>query len=322
MNLIWLVLMIITPLAARGAREEYPENFTVHVTALNGPTGIGMIYLFEEKPDFGEGISVEYSVAMAPKNLMGDLAKKSIDMAVLPANMPALLYAKAPGYKVAAVTGMGNLYIVSRDPSIGKPADLVGTTLFNGAKGATPDFMTRYLLAGEGIEADKDLYMDFSYGLPDLAKALIGGLADTAVFPEPYVTMITDKSDARIVIDLQQWWMEQKGTDESYPLSVFVVKEDILENYPRFVERFLKVYADSISRVRDNPAEASLLVPGNGFTMAADITEKAIPRLNLKYTDGAAARDMLTDYYGVLYEMDPSTVGGAVPGDDLYYIEK
>ncbi|MBB6481926.1 ABC transporter substrate-binding protein [Spirochaeta isovalerica] len=322
LTLFILISLIISPLTAKGAREEYPENFTVKATALNGPTGIGMIYLFDEQPDFGEGVSVEYSVALAPKNLMGDLAKKSIDMAVLPANMPALLHAKAPGYKVAAVTGMGNLYIVSRDPSIGKPSDLVGKTLFNGAKGATPDFMTRYLLTGEGIDADKDLYMDFSYGLPDLAKAVIGGLADTAVFPEPYITMITEKSDAEIVIDLQQWWMDQKGTDESYPLSVFVVKEEILESYPLFVERFLKAYQDSIKRVTENPSEAALLVTENGFTMAADVTEKAIPRLNLKYTDGEAARDMLTQYYGILYEMDPATVGGSVPGDDLYYIEK
>jgi len=322
LTLILIISLSIFPLAAKGAVEEYPENFTVNVKALNGPTGIGMIYLFDETPDFGEGISVEYSVAMAPKNLMGELAKKSIDMAVLPANMPALLYARAPGYRVVAVTGMGNLYVVSRDTSIKKPEDLVGKTLYNGAKGATPDFMTRYLLSGEGIDADKDLYMDFSYGLPDLAKAVIGGLVDTAVFPEPFITMITEKSDAEIVIDLQEWWMDQKSSVESYPLSVFVVREDILENYPRFVSRFLDAYEDSINRVKENPVEASLLVPEQGFTMASDITEKAIPRLNLKYTDGEAAMEMLNAYYGILFEMNPATVGGAVPGDDLYYLEK
>jgi len=281
-----------------------------------------MVYLFEEKPDLGEGIKVQYNVAMAPKNLMGELAKKSIDMAVLPANMPALLYAKAPGYKVAAITGMGSLYIVSRDPSIKTPSDLKGKTLFNGAKGATPDFLTRYLLANEGIDADKDLTMDFSYGHADLAKAVIGGLADTAVLPEPFITMITEKSDASIVIDLQQWWMEQKGTDQSYPLSVLVVRTEIAEKYPQFVSRFLNAYADSIQRVKDNPEEASKLVPKNGFTLTAAITEKAIPRLNLQFTDGKEAAEMLDEYYDILFNMNPATVGGALPGEDLYYIEK
>lgn len=323
-TLILITLMLLggMTLSAGGAREEYPEDFTLRVSALNGPTGIGMIHLIDEKPDLGDGIAVDYSIAMAPKALMGDLAKKTLDIAVLPANMPALLHAKAPGYKVAAVSGMGTLYIVSYDKSITSLEDLKGKTLFNGAKGATPDFLTRYLLDNAGIDSENDLYMDFSYGLADLAKAVIGGLAETAVLPEPFITMITSKSEAEIVLDLQELWMEQRSSADSYPMSVLVVRDEILENYPGLVDRFLSLYEDSINRVIAEPLMAAELVPANGFTMSADITGKAIPRLNLKYADGEDAKALLDDYYNILFQMDPKTVGGAVPGDELYYIER
>lgn len=321
--MLTLSIFLITSalLVAGGAKEEYPEDFTLKVTALNGPTGIGMIHLFEEQPQLAEGIKSEYTLAMAPKVLMGDLVKKSIDIAVLPANMPALLHVKAPGYKVAAVTGLGTLYIISHDASIESPEDLKGKTLYNGAKGATPDFLTRYLFTQAGIDTDKDLYMDFSYGLPDLAKAVISGLAETAVLPEPFISMIEMKSDASVVLDLQELWIEQNGTSESYPMSVLVVRDEILESYPELVKNFLGEYEKSINKVNSDPEASAALVPVHGFTMNQAVTEKAIPRLNLEFTSGDKVEEMLTAYYNVLYEMDPKNVGGSVPGSDLYYIE-
>jgi NitT/TauT family transport system substrate-binding protein len=307
---------------ASGSKEDFPDDFTLNITALNGPTGIGMIHLFDKSPDLGDGVTTQFTVATAPKVLMGDLAQGKLDMAVLPANMPALLYARGLGYKVAAVTGMGVLYVVSRDESIKTLSDLKGKVVFNAAKGSTPDFLSRYLLHGEGIDSEKDLYMDFSYSHADLAKAIIGGLADTAILPEPFVTMVTEKSDAKVVIDLQQVWMEQQNSEDSYPMSALVVKEDILSSYPLLVKKFLKAYENSINEVNRDPRGSSLLVPKYGFSMSAEVTEMAVPRINLKYIDGEESRKVLSDYYSILFSLDPKILGGSIPGDELYYLEK
>lgn len=317
-----LIMLCGTFLFSGGAKEEFPENFTLQVAALNGPTGIGMIHLFENNPDLGEKVLTEYSVALAPKTLLGDLAKGSVDIAVLPANMPALLYAKELGYKAAAVTGLGVLYVVSTDNSINSLEDLKGKTVHNAVKGATPDFLSRFLLNGASIDPDEDLYIDFSFGHADLAKAMIGGLVDTAILPEPFVTMVTEKSDAKIVLDLQQVWMDQQNSGDSYPMSVVVIKEDILEQYPRMVKTFLKAYEQSIDEVNSNPSESAALVPQHGFTLSAEITELAIPRINLKFISGDDCFDILNNYYTILHGLDPKIVGGAIPGEDLYYIEK
>lgn len=317
-----LVMILAATLSAGGAKEEYPENFTVNVAALNGPTGIGMIHLFENNPDLGENVHTEFTVALAPRALMGDLAKGTVDMAVLPANMPALLSARGLGYKVAAVTGFGVLYVVSTDDSIKELGDLKGRTVYNAAKGATPDFLSRFLLNGEGIDSENDLYMDFSYGHADLAKAVIGGLVETAILPEPFVTMVLEKSDASVVIDLQQVWMDQQNTEDSYPMSALVIREELAADYPALVGKFLQAYEKSINRVNDRPSESAALVPRHGFSMSAEITESAIPRINLKYVDGTACAAILTEYYSILHGMNPEIVGGTVPGADLYYVEK
>jgi NitT/TauT family transport system substrate-binding protein len=319
-TIILLILsVLISSLYSGGKKEVFPENFTLNITALNGPTGIGMIHLFENKPDLGEGVISNYNVALNPKALIGDLAKETIDIAVLPANMPALLNARNLNYKVAAVTGLGVLYVVSTDKSIQKLSDLKNKTVYNAAKGATPDFLSRFLLGKEGIDSENDLYMDFSYSHADLAKAMIGGLVETAILPEPFVTMVIEKSNAQVVIDLQEVWMELQNTEDSYPMSVLVIKQDIIETYPLLVKKFLKEYKNSINKVN---AESAALVPLHGFTMTADITEKAIPRINLKFIDGRESKTILEDYYKILYDLDPKIIGGSHPGEDLYYLEK
>ena len=320
--IVMILNILILSLYSGGKKEVFPEDFTLNITALNGPTGIGMIHLFENNPELGEGVTTHYNVALAPKALVGELAKGSVDMAVLPANMPALLYAKNLGYQVAAVTGLGVLYVVSTDHSIKTLDDLKGRTVYNAAKGATPDFLSRFLLRGAGINSEEDLYMDFSYSHADLAKAVIGGLVDTAILPEPFVSMVTEKSDASVVIDLQEVWMEQQQSEDSYPMSVLVIKEDIIEAYPLLVKTFLNEYEKSINMVNEHQSESAVLVPQHGFTLTAEITEKAIPRINLKYIDGIECKTLLDDYYAVLYGLDPKIVGGSIPGEDLYYLEK
>ncbi len=320
--IITIFMIALGSAYSRGQKEDFPEDFTINVTALNGPTGIGMIHLFEDNPKLGDGVTAEYNVVIAPKVLMGDLVKGNIDMAVLPAGMPALLNAKKLDYRVAAVTGLGVLYVVSTDTSISSLSDLKGKTVYNAAKGATPDYLSRFLLKGEGIDSGNDLVMDFSYSHADLAKAVIAGLVDTAILPEPFVTMVTERSDAEVVVDLQQVWMDQQGSSDSYPMSALVIRGDIIDKYPVLVHSFLKAYENSINMVNANPSDSSLLVPEHGFTMSSEITEKAIPRLNLKFLKGEENRTILSNYYKILFNMDPKIVGGSIPPENFYYIEK
>ena len=51
----------------------------------------------------------------------------------------------------------------------------------------------------------------------------------------------------------------------------------------------------------------------------APIAQKAIPACNITCIDGNEMKDALGGYLSALYELEPTSIGGALPADDFYY---
>ncbi len=301
-------------------REEDP--LTVRAAVYKGPSGFGMIRLFEKKPDLGKNVESEFSVLPSPQEMVARVGGGELDFAVFPANMAAKLYTKGPGYRLGAVTGMGVLSVVSLDDSIEEWKDLEGRTVRAIGKGATPDYLFRYLLTEHGLTPGEDVNIDFSVkSAPQLAQLVIGGKAETAVLPEPFVTMVRLKSDAaRPVLDFQESWKELQGTDRSYPITVVVVRPGLAEERPDVVRRFLAAYRESIEWVNANPAEAAKLI-GEYGVLPANLAKPAIPNTNLEFIPASDAKALMESYLQVLLEFNPAAVGGTLP-DDAFYLEQ
>ena len=56
-----------------------------------------------------------------------------------------------------------------------------------------------------------------------------------------------------------------------------------------------------------------------GIVAKAAIAQKALPQCNIVFETGEEMKADLETYYRVLYDADPASVGGALPGDDFYY---
>ena len=89
---------------------------------------------------------------------------------------------------------------------------------------------------------------------------------------------------------------------------------------PGVVDTFLTEYAASISYVRDNAEEASELVAQYGITPSAAIAAAAIPQANLVCVTGLDMAASIQGYYEVLWAADPTSIGGSIPSDGLYYV--
>jgi NitT/TauT family transport system substrate-binding protein len=339
-SVIAILLCAALPLAAGGTQEQSPgrgeaeqasgqaaqeeaaaenEALTVRAAVFKGPSGFGMIKLFEDKPELGEQVQSNFSVLPSPQEMVARVAGGELDFAIFPANMAAKLYSKGPGYKLGAITGMGVLSVVSRDSSIEQWSDLEGRTVKSIGKGATPDYLFRYLLSEHGLEPGKDVKLDFSVkSAPQLAQLVIGGKAETAVLPEPFVTMVRLKSDAaRPVLDFQESWKRVQGTDRSYPITVVVVRPGLADERPQVVSRFLKAYRDSIDWVNANPGKAAELI-GKYEVLPAKLAKPAIPHTNLEFVPAREARSIMESYLRVLLDFNPAAVGGALPDDGFY----
>ena len=74
--------------------------------------------------------------------------------------------------------------------------------------------------------------------------------------------------------------------------------------------------------VNDSPAEAAKAIVEHGFIGDEAIAEAAIPNCHIVlYTGDNAAEgiEMLKTFNQTLYDMDPASVGGALPDENLYY---
>jgi len=321
------ILILGQSVAARGIQEaEEPSPsfapLTVKAAAFKGPSGFGIIRMFETPPALGENVTAELQVLPSPKEMVARVAGGELDFALFPANMAAKLYTEGPGYKLGAVTGMGVLSVVSRDSSIRDWTDLKGRTVNSVGKGATPDYLFSYLLRENGLNPEDDVTVDFSItNGAQLAQLIIGGKKDTAVLPEPFVTLVTKKArDVKVVLDFQEAWKEVQGSDTSYPITVVVVKPDLAEERPDVVAAFLRAYEESIWWVNANPAEAAVLIEKYDI-MPAAIAQPAIPNCNLRFIHAADAREIMEDYLSVLLEYNPASVGGQLPDRDFYFSE-
>ena len=251
---------------------------------------------------------------------MARVAGGELDVAVFPSNMAAKLYTAGPGYKLGAVVGMGVLSMLTRDPELRSGEDLKGRTIHSIGKGATPDYLLSYLLSENGLDPKRDLRIDFSISNgAQLTQMLIAGKVETAVLPQPFVTLATRKSkDVGIVLDFQDAWKETRGSDETYPITVVVFKPSFVEEHSGAVEAFLEEYRKSIEWVNSNPSEAAALIEKYGV-MPAAIAQPAIPHCNLKYIPAEEARGLMESFLQVLLNFNPASVGGRLPDDGFYY---
>ena len=70
------------------------------------------------------------------------------------------------------------------------------------------------------------------------------------------------------------------------------------------------------TQLRDSSLE---IIAALGITPSAPIARQAIPQCHLAYLDGTDMVAAISDYYSVLYSIDPAAVGGSLPDDGIYW---
>ena len=104
-------------------------------------------------------------------------------------------------------------------------------------------------------------------------------------------------------------------------MGCIVARTDYIEENPLGVENFLRAYEDSIEYMSnpDNLEDAAQLVAQYGITANAAIAQAAIPQCNLVCLTGEEMKSVLESYYQVLFDADPSSIGGSLPYNSFYY---
>lgn len=290
---------------------------SVTVYSIKGPSGVGMIRLFEQPPHV-PGITIKVEALAQADLVAARFIAGDAKVGILPANVAAKLAASGKPLQVAAVLGTGMLSLLTADPGVQRIEDLKGKQVEVAGQGATPDYVFRRILRFKGLNPDKDLTLGYALAYPEIAQSLIAGRISTALLPEPFATMArSGKGSLRQVSDIQAEWVKAGGAG-NYPMTVLVVDADFAASRPEVIRAILESVQTSIAWVIAHPAEAGDLVEKHQLGLRAPVVKAAIPRSNYGFIPALEARPALESLFTAFLEFSPVSIGGALPGSSFY----
>ena len=309
--LIMTLSMLLT-MASFAAADE-----PIRVFALKGPTGIGMVKMMNDNA--GE---YAFTLVGAGDEIVAAIASGSADIAACPTNLAATLYNKTKGgVQLMALNTLGVLHVVSSDESITSFADLAGRKVYATGQASVPEYVARYILEQNGL-TDK-VELEFVAEHSELATMMAAGQVEIGILPEPHVTSVLMQNDQmKAVIDVTGAFeaaAAAAGSDMVLSMGCVIGRRDFAEANPEKVEAFLDAYSESVAFVNADPDAASQLVEKHGVIPKAAVAKRAIPNCHIVFIEGAEMRKQIAPLYEVLFNANPKSVGGALPGDDFYY---
>lgn len=306
-----LLFAVIIPAFCAPASE-------VRFGVLKGPTGIGACQLLSLNEEGKTRNKYSVTLLSEASDMIAQIAAGQLDIAAIPTNAAAALYNKTSGaVRLAALNTAGVLYILENGDSIKSVADLKGKTIYAVGQGSNPEYVLRFILSQNGIDPDKDAELIFMDSAELTTRAATGEIG-VCMLPVPAVTTVLMKNKSmRTALDLSKEW-DSLNTSGILTMGCIVVRSDFAKNHPIEVMAFLDEYGSSINFTKQNPSQAAQLCAKFSIVPSAAVAEKAIPDCNLIYICGDNIRPAIEGYLKVLYDFNPKSIGGKMPGDDFY----
>jgi NitT/TauT family transport system substrate-binding protein len=306
---------------ATEAAAKKTEPISIKVAAPTGAPTLSMIKMIKEQPALGEQVQVSYESIKSPDLVASRIISGEIDIAVVPTNLAATLYNKGADYKLAAASVWGILYVIGNE-KIESWEDLRGKEIHTMGRGLTPDILLRYLLTKNGLDPEKDVKLTYMGEATELASTYIAGKSAISVIPEPALAnVMLKKPDTLILLDLQKEWAKLNPDASSYPQASLIIKNDLIEKNPEFVETFLQEYEKSIDWLASNGETAGTYSEDLQTGISKQAVINGLQRSNIYYRDSKDAKEAIDKYMKILLDYSPEVIGGKLP-DEGFYLEK
>ena len=314
-----LILAMALTMFTACSSEEVPSTVsqTVNIAALNGPTGMAMVDLMDMEDKYA------ISTYQAPTDITAKIINGEVDVAAVPSNLAAVLYNKTEGDIVAvSPIALGMLQILGNNADVQEVSDLAGKTIIASGQGGTPEYVLQKVLQDNGLTIYEDVNVQWVANHSEVNTQLLSQEGTIAMIPEPFVSTALAQGQEGVtkLFDLNELWEEATG--QQLPMGVLVATRSFAEDRSDDLKVLLSDLQASVDYVNDSPAEAAKAIVEHGFIGDEAIAEAAIPNCHIVlYTGDNAAEgiEMLKTFNQTLYDMDPASVGGALPDENLYY---
>ncbi len=300
--------------------EVTPEPYQavdIKVGALKGPTGMGISKLMDDAKNKKAANNYTFELFGAPTDITGLIINEELQIAAVPTNLAATLYNKTKGkVQLLALNTLGVLYIMEKGNTVNSIKDLEGKKIYSSGQAATPQYALDYVLKANNVNCEVEYFATHA----ELATQALSGNADIILIPEPQVSTILSKnSDFRIAVDFNAAWDEACENKALFSMGCLVVNKKFAQENPKAVEKFLEEYTASVKFVNENPKDGAKLIAENGIVPNEAIAEKAIPNSKMVTISGDEMKTKTETYLKILFDSNPQSIGGALPGADFYY---
>ena len=142
------------------------------------------------------------------------------------------------------------------------------------------------------------------------------------MIPEPFVSTALSSGQEGVedLFDLNELWEESTGCE--LPMGVLIAKKSFVQEREDDLKVLLNDLQESVDFVNDSPAEAAKVIVEKGFIGDEEIAEAAIPGCHITLYTGKTSQtgmEMLKTFNQILFDLNPASVGGKMPDEDLYY---
>ena len=298
------------------------DTTQIRIGSLKGPTSMGLLFLMDEAEKGEAEGNYAFTMATQADELLPLMVKGEMDIALVPANVASVLYNKMEGQlAVIDINTLGVLYMVTGDSSIESVEDLKGRTIYLTGKGTTPDYVLHYIMSENGM-TESDYTLEYKSEASEVAALLAEKPDAVGLLPQPFVTAACMQNEAlHVVLDMNEEWTKLQGEGGSRMVTgVTVVRREFLEEHEAAVKNFLKEHEESAAAINEDAGTGASLAVAAGIVAKEPIAQKAIPACNITCIQGDEMKQALSGYLEVLFEQNPESVGGVLPGEDLYYI--
>ena len=316
-KIIATVLSAVISVGLMAGCAQKKDDTLIRVGSLKGPTTIGIVNLMDKASKGTSEGKYDFAMSAAPDEITAKVVSGDLDIALVPANLASVLYNKTEGgVTVIDINTLGVLYCVTGDATVTSVKNLAGRKVITTGQGATPEYSLRYLLEQNGIT---DCEIEFRSEATEVAAVLAEDPSQIAVLPQPFATVACAQNESiAITFSLEEEWQLATG-GLGMVTGVTIVRNEFLKAHPEAVKTFIKEHGESVNAANSDLDTTASLVVAQEIVGKEPIAKKAIPFCNVVCMTGDSVKSNLSAYLEVLYNSDPKSVGGKLPGDEFYY---
>ncbi len=305
-----------TEKAAETTATPAVEKQIIKIGAPKAPPILPVLKMIEDNT-LGDTVEIQLDYWETPEQLIGMIQGNKNDMYAFPLTVIAKLYNKGMGVKLTNVNTWGVSYLLSTDKNVKTWTDLKGKQLYIALQSSPPDIMTQYFLKQAGLSKD-DVEIIYA-AKTELAQMMIAGKVENGVTIEPLVSQITTKNpNMKVKISLQEEWQKMSDTDKRIPTAGIGASVEFADNQRDLVIKFEEAYQKNLEWIVANPEAAGQLAEEK-MGIKKQIIMKAIPNMGMHYKNALDSKAELDEFYQLLYDFNPKTIGGKVPDENMYF---